>query len=94
MRSSPNIVRVIKSRRIRWAGHVARMGGKRRFAYKVFVGKPEAKRPLGRCKHRWEDNIHTDIQDVGWGGVDWIHVAQERDKWFAVVNAVMNLRLS
>jgi hypothetical protein len=68
--SSPNIIRVIKSRRMRWAGHVARMGEKR-FAYRILVGKPEGRRPLGRLRRRWEDNIKMDLQEVGCGhGLD------------------------
>jgi hypothetical protein len=90
--SSPNIIRVIKSRRLRWAGHVARMG-ERRGAYRALVGKPEERRPLGRPKRRWEDNIKTDLREVGWGGIDWIDLAQDRDRWRALVNAVMNLRV-
>ena len=90
---SPNIVRVIKSRRMRWAGHVARME-EGRGVHKVLVGKPEGKRPLGRRKRRWEDNIKMDLQDVACGGMDWIDLAQGKDRWRAVVNAVMNLRVS
>jgi len=76
---SPNIVRVIKSRRMRWAGHVAHMG-ERRGVYRVLVGKPEGKRPLGRPRHRWEDNIKMELQEVGCGGMDWIELAQDRDR--------------
>jgi len=90
--SSPNIVRVINSRRIGWAEHVARMG-ERRGVYWVLVGKPEGKRPLGRHRHRWEDNIKMDVQEVGYEGVDWIELAQDRDRWRLLVNAVMNLRV-
>jgi hypothetical protein len=89
--SSPNIIRVIKSRRMRWAGYVARMGEKRG-AYRIFVGRPEGRRPLGRPRRTWEDNIKIDLQDVGWG-MDWIELAQDRDRWRALVNAVMNLRV-
>jgi len=90
--SSPNIFRMIKSRRMRWAGHVGRMG-ERRGVYRVSVRKPEGKRPLGRPRRRWEDNIKMDLQEVGCGGVDWIEVAQERDSWRAPVNVAMNLRV-
>jgi hypothetical protein len=87
--SSPDIIWVIKSRRMRWAGHVARMGEKRG-AYRVLVGRPEGRRPLGRHRRRWEDNIKMDPQDVG-SGMDWIELVQYRDRWRALVNAVMNL---
>ena len=90
--SSPNIVRVIKSRRMRCAGHVARMG-ERRGIYRVLVGKLEGKRPFGRPRRRWEDNIKMDLKEVGCGGMDWIELAQDRDRWRALVNAVMNLRV-
>ena len=90
--SSPNIVRVIKLRRMRWARHVARMG-EERGAYRVLVGKPEGKRPLGRPRCRWVDNIRMDLQEVGCGYVDWIGLAQDRDRWRTLVSAVMNLRV-
>ena len=69
------------------------MWGERRDVYWVLVGKPEGKRPLGRPRHRWEDNIKMDLQEVGCGGINWIELAQERDSWRALVNAVMNLRV-
>jgi hypothetical protein len=84
--------RVIKSRRMRLARHVARMG-ESRGVYRVLVGKPEEKRPLGRPRRRWEDNIKMDLQEVGCGGMDWIDLAQDGDRWRALVNAVMNLRV-
>jgi hypothetical protein len=90
--SSPDIVRQIKSRRMRWAGHVARMGEGRN-VYRVLVGKPEGKRTLERPRRRWEDGIKMDLREIGWGGVEWIHLAQDRDRWRAVVNAVMNPRV-
>jgi hypothetical protein len=90
--SSPDIVRQIKSRRMRWAGHVARMGEGRN-VYRALVGKPEGKRPLERPRRRWEDGIKMNLREIGWGGVEWIHLAQDRDLWRAVVNAVMNLRV-
>jgi hypothetical protein len=89
--SSPTIVRVIKSRRMRWAGHLAHMG-KGRGVYRVLVGKPERKRPLGRPRRRWEDNNKVDLKEVGCGGMDWIELAKDTDMWRALVNAVMNLR--
>ena len=90
--SSPNIVRVIKSKRMRWFGHVARMG-EERGAYRVLVGKPEGKGPMGRPRRRWVDNIRMDLQEVGCGYVDWIGLAQNRDRWRTLVSAVMNLRV-
>jgi len=89
---SPNIVRVIKSRRMRWAGHVVRLG-ERRGVHRVLVRKPEEKRPLGRPRHGWEDNIKLDLQEVEFGGMDWIELAQNRDRCRALVNSVMNLRV-
>jgi hypothetical protein len=83
---------MIKSRRMRWAGHVARMG-KKTNAYRILVGKSEGKRPLGRPRRRWVDNIKMDLGEMGWNGMDWIDLAQERDRWRAFVNTVMNLRV-
>jgi hypothetical protein len=77
--SSPYVIRVIKPRRLRWAGHVARMG-ERIGAYRALVGKPEGRRPLGIPRRRWEDNIKMDLREIGWGGVDWIDLAQDRDR--------------
>ena len=88
--SSPNIVWVIKSRRMRWVGHVACMG-ERTGLYRVLLGKPEGKRPLGRPRHRREDTIKMDLQEVGCGGMDWIDLAQDRNRWRALVNAIMNV---
>ena len=89
---SPNIVGVIKSTRMRWAGHVARMG-EGRGVYRDLVWKPEGKGPLGRTRCRWVDNIMMDLQEVGCGGMDWIELAQNRDSWRPFVSAVMNLRV-
>jgi len=88
--SLPNIARVVKSRRIRWAGHVARLG-EGRGVYRVLVGKPEGKRSLGRRRRRWEDNIKMDLQEVGGGSEDWMELAQDRDRWRALVSTVINL---
>jgi hypothetical protein len=84
-------VRVVKSRRMRWAGYVARMG-EERGVHRVLVGKPEGKRPLGRPRRRWEDNIKVDVE-VGGGRVDWMELAQDRDRWRALVSTVKNLRV-
>ena len=88
----PNIVRVVKSRRMRWAGHVARMI-EGRGVHRVLVGKPERKRPLGRHRCRWEDNIKMDLQEVGGGCGDWMELAQDRDRWRALVGTVRKLRV-
>ena len=90
--SSPNIVRMIKLGRMRWAGHVARMG-EERGVYRVLVGKPDGRRPLGRPRRRWADSIRMDLQEVGFGYMDWIGLAQDRDGWRTLVSAVMNLRV-
>jgi hypothetical protein len=90
--SSPNIIKMIKSRRMRWAGHVTRMGEMRN-AYMILVGKPEGKRPLGRPRHRWLDNSKIDLREIGWDGMDWINLAQYGDQWRALVNTVMNLQV-
>jgi hypothetical protein len=90
--SSPSIVRVIKARRMRWAGHVARTG-EVRGVYNLMVGKPEGRKPLGRPGRRWEDNINMDLREIAFGVVDWIHLARDRDRCRALVNTVMNLRV-
>jgi hypothetical protein len=90
MYSSPNIVRVIKSGRMRWEGHVARMV-EGRGVYRVFVGRPEGKRPLGRPRRRWEDNIKKEVREIGIDGANWIQLAQDRVQWRAFVNTVINL---
>jgi hypothetical protein len=90
--SSPSIIRIIKSRRMRWAGHVVRIE-ERRNAYRQLVGKPEGKRPVGRPRRRWMDNIRMDLEEVGWGDVDWIGLAQDMIRWRALVNSVLNLRI-
>jgi hypothetical protein len=90
MEEVANIIRQIKSRRMRSAGHVAHVGEERN-VYKVFVGKPEGKRPLGRPRRRWEDVIRMDLRAIGWGSVEWNHVAQDMDRWPALVSTVMNL---
>jgi hypothetical protein len=89
---SHTIVQGIQSRRKRWAGHVARIGV-RRGVYRVLVGKPEGKTPLGRSRRRWEDHMKMDLQEVGCGGMHWIELAPDKDRWWALVNAVMNLRI-
>jgi len=90
--SSLNILRVIKSRRMRWAGHVARMS-EERGVYRVLVGKPKRKRPLGRPRRRWVDNIRMDLQEVGCEYMDWIGLAQDTDRWRTFVSVVMNHRV-
>jgi hypothetical protein len=86
------MIRMIKSRRMRWAGHIARMGEKRN-VYTILVGNPEGKRPLGRPRCRWVVNIKMDLREKGWNGMDWINLAQDTDQWRALVNAAMNLRV-
>jgi hypothetical protein len=88
--SSPSIFTIIKLRRMRWAGHVERMGEKRN-VYRLLVGKPESKRPLGRQRRKWIDNIKIHFLEIGFSAVDWIGLAQDRYSWRALVNAVMNL---
>jgi hypothetical protein len=83
---------MIKSRRMRWARHVARIGENRN-AYRILVGKPEGRRPLGRPRRRWVDNIMY-LREIGWDGIDWIDLAQDRDQWRALLNTVMNVRIS
>jgi hypothetical protein len=90
--SSPSIIRIIKSRRMRWAGHVARIGEKRN-VYRLLVGKPEGKGPLGRPRRRWIDNIKMDLLEIGLNAVDWTGLAQDRYRWRALVNSVMNLQV-
>jgi hypothetical protein len=90
--SSPNIVMVIKSRRMRWAGHVERMG-EGRGVYRILNGRPKGGRPLGRPRSMWENNIKLDLREVGIDGANWIQLAQERVQWRAFVNTVMNLRV-
>jgi hypothetical protein len=84
---------MIKSKRMRWAGHVAHMGYKRN-AYGVLVGNLEGKRPLGSPRRRWDDNFKTDLREIKWGGMEWIYLAQDKCQWCALVNMVMNLRVS
>ena len=90
--SLPSVVRVVTSRRMRWAGHVACMG-EGRDVHRGLVGKPEGKRPLGKPRRRWEDNIKMDLQEVGGGCGNWMELAQDRDRWRALVSKVMKLRV-
>jgi hypothetical protein len=90
--SSPSKIRIIKLRRMRWAGHVTQIGEKRN-TNRLLVGEPEEKRPLERPRHRWVDNIRIDLGEVGCGDVDWICLAQDRNRWSALVNSVLNLRV-
>jgi hypothetical protein len=89
--ASPSIFRMIKSRRMRRKGHVARM--RRRGMHGILVGKPEGKIPLGRPRRRWVNHIKMDLRETGWDGMDWIDLAQDRDQWRALVNTEMNLRI-
>ncbi|KAJ4441770.1 hypothetical protein ANN_11628 [Periplaneta americana] len=90
--SSPDIIRNIKTKRLRWAGHIARMGESRN-AYRVLVGRPEEKIPLERPRRRWEDNIKLDLKEMGYDDGDWINLAQDRDRWRAYVRAALNVRV-
>jgi hypothetical protein len=90
--TSPNIIRIMKSRRMRWVGHVARIGEKRN-AYRILVGKPERKRPLERPRRRLVGNFKMDLREIGWDGMGWINLAQNREQWRYLVNTVMNLRV-
>ena len=90
--SLPNIVRVVKSRRMRWAGHVVRMG-EDIVMHRVLVVKPEGKRPLGKPRRSWEDNIKMDFQEVGGGRGDWMELARDRDRWRALVGTMRNFRV-
>ena len=92
MYRSPNIASVIKSRRLRWAGHVARME-EGRSAFKILIGKPTGKRSLGRPRRRWEDNIRLDLEEIGINTRSWVDSAQDRDYWRALVNAALNLQI-
>jgi hypothetical protein len=88
-----SLPRIIKSRRMRWVGHVAGLGEERN-TYRLLLGKPERRRPLGRPRCRWLDNTIMDLVEVGWGDVEWIGLAQDGDRWRALVNSVLNLRVS
>ena len=90
--SLPNIVQVVKSKRMRWAGHVT-LVGEGRGVHRVLVGKPEGKRRLGRPRRRWKDNIKMDLQEVGGDCGDWMELAQDRDRWRELVSTVMNFRV-
>jgi hypothetical protein len=90
--SSPNNFRVMKSRRMRWAGHVTRMG-EGRGVYRVLIGSPEGRRPLGRPRRRWEDNIKMVLREIGIDEVNWIPLAQDRVQWRPFVRMVMNFRV-
>jgi hypothetical protein len=83
---------MIKSRRMRWVGHVARIGEKRN-GYRIWVGKPEGKQPLGRPRRRWMNTNKMDLREIEWNGIDWIDLGQDTDRWKALVNTVMNFRI-
>jgi hypothetical protein len=91
--ASPNVIRVTKSRGMRWEGHVSRVEDMRN-AYNILVGKPAGKRPVGRPSLRWEDNIRMELKELQLEGVDWMHLAQDKDKWRTLVNMKMNLRVT
>jgi hypothetical protein len=88
--SSPSIIRMIKSRRMRWIRHVAHMTNKRN-ACRILVGRQDGKRPLGRPRYRWEDNVKMGFREIGWCGMDWIDLAVGRDQWRGLANTIMNL---
>jgi hypothetical protein len=88
--SSPSLITRIRSKRMGWAGNATRMGDKRN-VFRILVGKPERKRPVGRPRRRWVDNIKIDLRERGWDGMDWIDLAEDRDQWRVLVNTVMNL---
>jgi hypothetical protein len=90
--SSRSIIRIIKSRRMRWGGHVAWMGEKRN-AYRLLVGKPKRKRPLGSPRRRWVNIIRMELWEMGWGDMDWIGLAKDKNRWRALVNSVLNFRV-
>jgi hypothetical protein len=92
LNSSSSIIRMVRSRRMGWAGYVARIAEKRN-AYRLLVGKPEGNRPVGRPRRRWVDNIRLNLGEAGWGDVGWIDLAQDRDRWRALVNSALNLRV-
>jgi hypothetical protein len=89
--SSSSIIRILKTRKMRWAGNVPRI--RKKNSHRLLMGKPEGKRPLGRPRRRWVDNIRMDLGEVGWGDVDWIGLSQDRNRWRALVNSVLNLRV-
>jgi hypothetical protein len=93
LHSSPNMITMTKSRRMRWACHVARMGLKRN-TNRILVGKSEGKRPVGRSRRRWLHNVKLDLREIGWGGMDWFDLSQDRDQWRALVSTEINLRVS